>query len=135
MLAYWDRWLRLGACVEDIARLIAASGTRLPQDYLAFLRQSNGGEWPLLVQPLWLILDDAATVADTLCNGTFDRHFPGLIVIGSNGAGEAVAFDFRPGHAGEIVNFDMANIALDESIQALAPSFSALLSLVEARQP
>ncbi len=86
------------------------------------------------VQPLWLILDSAASVANTLRENTFSRFFPGLVVIGSNGAGEAIAFDFRKGKASMIVYFDMMNVDLGESIQPLAGSFAELLSLVDTHQ-
>ena len=88
---------KAGAAAADIAELIAMSGNALPEDYLRFLRFSNGGEGPLSIQPFWLVLDSAAFVTSTLLDGTLSEFFPGLVVIGSNGAGEAIAFDFRSG--------------------------------------
>lgn len=78
-------------------------------------------------------LDNTASVAHSLREGTFAEFFPGLVVIGSNGAGEAIAFDFRQGVANGIVCFDMTNIDLTESIRHLAASFTELMSLVPPR--
>ncbi len=123
-----------GATSAEISDLIAASEFALPNDYLSFLRLNNGGQGPLSVQPLWLVLDDAVSVAKTMRENTFTEFFPGLVVIGSNGAGEGIAFDFRHGAATKIVYFDMVNSDLDESIQPLATSFSELLSYMDRKE-
>ncbi len=130
MLEDKDWQTEAGAAASEIAGLIAASANPLPDDYLSYLNFSNGGEGPLSIDPLWLVLDSAAFVAHSLIEGTFAEFFPGLVVIGSNGAGEAIAFDFRQGVATRIVYFDMTNIDLTESIQHLAASFTDLMSLV-----
>lgn len=120
---------KAGAAHEELAKLATASGPTLPEDYLAFLRVSNGGQGPLSVDPLWLILDSADSVADALNDSTFTEFFPGLIVIGSNGAGEGVALDFRLNREAGVVHFDMTNANLRESVQPLAASFTELLAL------
>ena len=120
---------KAGAAHEELAKLVAASGVRLPQDYLAFLRLSNGGEGPLSVDPLWLVLDSVDTVTDTLADGTFTEFFPSFVVIGSNGAGEGIAFDFRADGDAGVVYFDMTNTDLAESVRPLAASFTGLLAL------
>ncbi len=133
MLEGKDWQAKAGATAVELADLIAASGNTLPDDYLSFLSFSNGGEGPLSVVPPWLVLDDAAFVAETMRNGTFAEFFPGLIVVGSNGAGEAIAFDVRQGSRGGIVYFDMTNSDLAESVQPLAATFTELMSLVPPR--
>lgn len=133
MLEDKDWQIEVGATASEIAGLIAASANSLPDDYLSYLKFSNGGEGPLSIDPLWLVLDNAAFVAHSLREGTSAEFFPGLVVIGSNGAGEAIAFDFRQGVATRIVYFDMTNIDLTESIQHLAASFTDLMSLVPPR--
>lgn len=133
MLEDKDWQIQAGAAASEIAGLIAASAHPLPADYLSYLNFSNGGEGPLSIYPLWLVLDNAAFVAHSLREGTFAEFFPGLVVIGSNGAGEAIAFDFRQGVANGIVCFDMTNSDLTESIQHLAASFTELISLLPPR--
>ena len=128
MLEGKDWQAKAGATAVELADLIAASGNTLPDDYLSFLSFSNGGEGPLSVDPLWLVLDDAVFVAETMRNGTFAEFFPGLIVIGSNGAAEAIAFDVRQGSSSGIVYFDMTNSDLAECVQPLARSFTALMA-------
>lgn len=118
-----------GAASEDLAKMVSASRMALPEDYLAFLRVSNGGQGPLPVEPLWLALDSVDTVTNTLADGTFTEFFPSFIVIGTNGAGEGIAFDFRSGGDAGVVYFDMTNIDLAESAQPLAASFTGLLAL------
>lgn len=118
-----------GADSEDLAKMVAASRMTLPDDYLSFLRVSNGGQGPLPVEPFWLALDSVDTVTNTLADGTFTEFFPSFIVIGSNGAGEGIAFDFRSGRDAGVVYFDMTNIDLAESAQPLAASFTGLLAL------
>ena len=118
---------KAGAPADQIADLIAASGNTLPDDYLSFLRHSNGGEGELCVHPFWLVLDDADSVAKAMRDGTFAAFFPGLIVIGSNGAREAIAFDTRQGVVTGIVCFDMTNTDLAQSVQPLAGSFTELM--------
>lgn len=120
---------KAGAAHEELAKLATASGRTLPEDYLAFLRGSNGGQGPISVDPLWLILDSADSVADALNDGTFTEYFPDLIVIGSNGAGEGIAFDLRSNRKAGVVHFDMTNADFRESVQPLAASFTELLAL------
>lgn len=133
MLQEKDWQIQVGAAANELADLIAVSANPLPDDYLSYLNFSDGGEGPLSIHPLWLVLDNASFVAHSLREGTFAEFFPGLVVIGSNGAGEAIAFDFRRGVANGIVHFDMTNIDLTESIQPLATSFTELMSHVTPR--
>lgn len=123
---------KAGATEAEIADLVAAATCPLPADYLAFLRISNGGEGALSAPPLWLVLDDAAFVARSLRQAQAEPFFPGLLVIGSNGAGEAIAFDLRHGAVAGIVCFDMTNADLSESVQPVAASFTDLMALVVA---
>jgi len=121
---------RSGALTSEISDLIAASAFALPDDYLTFLSTSNGGEGSLSKGPFHAVLDSAADVAQGLREGSFAEFFPGLVVIGSNGAGEAIAFDFRAGTCAGIVYFDMTNIDFTESIAPLAASFTQMMSLI-----
>lgn len=123
---------KAGATAAELADLAAASGWPLPDDDLSFLQVSNGGEGELSVPPLWLVLHDAAFVTQGFRDASARAFFPGLRVIGSNGAGEAIAFDLRDGAAGGIVCFDMANSDLTESVRPVAASVMDLMALVVA---
>ena len=122
---------RLGASQKVLIDLASIAPAPLSDSYPNFLANSNGGDGPLIVQPYWLMLYPAVEVMEIETDGTFHEFFPGYFVIGSNGAGEAIAFDLREGMAGAIIYFDMTNIDLAESVQPLAKSFSELLELIE----
>ena len=66
---------------------------QMPSDYLQFLRTSNGGEGVIGQQYiiLWRVEDLLKWNADY----EVDEYAPGLLLIGSNGGGEAYAYDTR----------------------------------------
>ena len=119
-----------GASDEAIERLTAVAPVPLPESYLSLLKFSNGGEGPLPVEPCCLRLDSAEVVVQTELDGTFHEFFPGLFVIGGNGGGEVVAFDFRSGPPYRLVFFDMTNIDLPESVLPLADTFDEALHFI-----
>jgi hypothetical protein len=81
------------ASAASIRQLESEAGFQLPKDYAQFLQQADGGEgfvgnayvilWP--VSEL-LAINRAYQVAD---------YAPGLFLFGSDGGGEAFAFDIR----------------------------------------
>lgn len=82
---------RVGARETEIAALEDAFGS-LPADYLAFLRRHDGGDGTL--GELELVVWHATEAVER--NRGYDPP-PGLVLIGSNGAGEALAFETRGG--------------------------------------
>ena len=119
-----------GADDGAINRLTASSPVELPSEYLLFLRQSNGGEGPLPVQPFYFHACSAGDVALTMEQKRHEEFFPGFIMIGSNGGGEYVAFDIRESAPWPVVAIDMTNINLAESVQEIAPNFSAFSEMI-----
>ena len=107
----------------------ATAPVPLPESYVKFLTDSNGGEGPLCVQPDWLILYTAEEVAGIETKGTFHEFFPNHFVIGSNGGGEGIALIAGKSGVEKVVYFDMTNSNLEESVVPLAPSFEGLISL------
>jgi len=78
---------------KDIAIFEADSGIRLPGDYVDFLRIGNGGEGFIGDSyALFWRLDELKTL-----NAEYevDEFAPGLLLIGSDGGGEAFGFDTR----------------------------------------
>ena len=71
----------------------ATSGIRLREDYAAFLMQSNGGEGFIGegYAMLWR-LEELLEKNDAY---KVDEYAPGLFLFGSDGGGEAFAFDIR----------------------------------------
>ena len=119
-----------GASLTALADLRSASPVPLPAAYLDLLAFSDGGEGPLPVQPLNLCLYSAKEVIEIEREGSFHEFFPGLLAIGGNGGGEAIALDIRGGEPWPVVYFDVTNIDLDESVQPLAPDFDAFLDMI-----
>jgi hypothetical protein len=119
-----------GATDAAIEKLWSVAPSSLPQSYFTLLSSSNGGEGDLPVQPWWFALDSAEDAAEAKRSGTFKKFFPGFFVIGSNGAGEAIAFDLRLTGSRPIVAVDMTNIDLDESVLPIAPDFDAFIEMI-----
>ncbi len=82
---------------EDLAAAEAVLGHRLPEDYAAFLRHQDGladfvGEAYL---DLWTLPDVVARNADEDPWSSLRDGHPGILVVGSDGGGEWVAYDMR----------------------------------------
>ncbi len=111
------------ASADAIHRFEAKSGMRLPEDYVAFLMQSNGGEGFIGTNyaTLWRLEElaernEGYKVAD---------FAPGLFLFGSDGGSEAFAFDKRSdGEQIVLVPF----IAMELSkVRALATNFNGFI--------
>ena len=113
---------------EDILRAATQSlGVELPFDYRKFLQTSNGGEGFLGQNylQLWRAEDlkprnDGYEVA---------RFAPGFLLIGSNGGGEAFAFDVteRPWKVVQVPFMDLGD---PRYTTELARSFTAFLEKI-----
>ncbi|TWT72753.1 SMI1 / KNR4 family protein [Posidoniimonas polymericola] len=126
-----DLWFRLpGATSESIAELRSEFGDSLPESYCEFLSWSDGGEGSLSVQPYNLCLDSAPDTVRHWRDATYQEFFPGFIVIGSNGAGEYIAFDTRSTAPWPVVALDMTNSNLTESVLPIASTFDELVDLI-----
>ena len=82
------------------------------------------------VQPFYFHVYSAGDVAVTMGQKRHEEFFPGFIMIGSNGGGEYVAFDIRESAPWPVVAIDMTNINLAESVQEIAPNFSAFSEMI-----
>ena len=119
-----------GATKVILMELRQISPLGIPEAYFSFLAFSNGGEGPLRVQPLWLQLAPAEEVIRIMQEGDYREFFPELFVIGSNGGGEAIAFDMRAQMSCPLVAFDMTNADLSESIRPIAANFESMVELI-----
>ncbi len=114
------------ASPEALEALRRAAGIDLPDDYLAFLAISNGGEAPLGIEPGYVVIDSAEDATSQKLQRTFEEFFPGFFVFGGNGGGELFAFDHRGSKPWPVVMIDMTNIDLKESVVRVADDFSQL---------
>jgi hypothetical protein len=69
------------------------SGFRLPDDYARFLQQANGGEG--FVGNAYVILWRVEELPELNKAYQVTEYAPGLFLFGSDGGGEAFAFDTR----------------------------------------
>jgi hypothetical protein len=67
----------------------------LPDAYLAQVRQDDGAEGDLAVQPGWIALWPAADVTCHNAGYQVSERLSGFLGFGSNGGGELLAFDTR----------------------------------------
>ena len=91
--AHWDRVPP--ASESAIQALVEQSGVDLPQDYLAFLRFSNGGDGHIGIEPGWFQIWPAEEVVETNQFFELEEELPGFFAFGGNGGGELFAFDMR----------------------------------------
>ena len=113
----------------DVASLERRAPIRLPAEYLAFLRQSNGGEGELTVQPYWLIVWPAEDVLPLNRRYGVEENVPGFFAIGSSGGGEMIAFEMGQGEACPVVMIPFVPMQASEA-RRVAESFAGLLRLL-----
>lgn len=111
--ADWDR--NHPASEAVVSKLALDATYKLPEDYLTFLRLSNGGEGELGVQPGWFQLWEAENVIEFGVGYEVPKYAPGFFAIGSNGGGEILAFDFREDALGAVVTLPCIGLAADEA--------------------
>jgi len=114
----------VGASETALSALTAELGHRLPDDYLEFLRQSNGyhGEvGPNGFVNIWPVED----VMPTNAANHFREWIPGLVLFASNESGDFYAFDFRQGPA-SVVFVPAIPLRLDHAAE-FSPSFHGFL--------
>jgi hypothetical protein len=108
---------------EAIRRLEAESGLHLPVEYKEFLRQQNGGEGFIgnAYAMVWQVEELLAM------NKSYQVHVYalGLFLFGSDGGGEAFAFDTRT-EAKPIVSVPFVGMELNEA-RPMAPTFNQFL--------
>lgn len=95
----------------------------LPEAYVQFLRRANGGEG--FIGRAYLILWPIEDLAEKNAAYQVDQYAPGLFIFGSDGGGEAFAFDMRSA-TNTIVSVPFVGMKLDEA-RFIAEDFDAFL--------
>ena len=93
--AGWTR--RPPATNAAIEALAANCDFELPEEYLAFLRYSNGGEGFLCIEPWYFQFCSAEEVIEYNRGYNVEEFLPGWFAIGSNGGGEMLSIRKRDG--------------------------------------
>ena len=122
--AEWDRYPPADAAA--IEKLIATAGIELPEEYVACLRYSNGGEGELGITPGWFQLWSAEEVVDLNKEYEVEQNAPGLFAFGSSGGGEWFAFDTRGQKPWKVVMLPFIPMDIKEAI-VIADDFIAFI--------
>ena len=109
---------------KDIKALINSAPPQLPAAYFDQLRQSDGGEGSLAIEPCWVVFWPADEVVANNLGYELNKWVPGLFGFGSNGGGELLAFDLRVTGQCPIVMVPFIPLEL-ESVVFVAASFDA----------
>ena len=109
--------------VAVIRQFEAESGIRLPDDYAKFLQQADGGEGS--VGNAYVILWRVEELIEMNKAYQVAEYAPGLLFFGSDGGGEAFAFDTRPS-AKPIVSVPFVGMDL-KLARPVASDFKAFL--------
>jgi cell wall assembly regulator SMI1 len=116
------------ADVEAIEQFEAASKLHLPRDYAEFLMAMNGGEGSVgnAYLVLWRVEELVAM------NQAYQsaKYAPGLLLFGTDGGGEAFAFDMRSDSM-PIVSVPFVGMGL-ESTLPMATNFDDFLEKLSA---
>lgn len=111
------------ATKEALQSLITALLKPLPDRYMAFLARSNGGEGFVGERYVWLWKAEELMTHNR--GYKVAEFFPNFFFIGSDGGGEAYAFDISGKDA---TVFEVPFIGMPSDAIAIADSFDALLA-------
>src|SRR5882724_10589519 len=103
-MRHQGQWKSASPCSEEeLEELWKAARIELPEDYLAYLRESDGGGGDIPVQP-WLVWFWKVSEVG-LNNEGYEvaMNVPGFYAFGTSGGGEMFAFDTRNGTPWPIV--------------------------------
>jgi len=107
--------------IENVVRLVPGV---LPEGYMRFLQFANGGEG-FIGANTYAILWRIEELLSMNREHQVSEYAPGLFVFGSDGGGEAFAFDLRSQPA-SIVSVPFVGMALD-LISPIAATFEGFL--------
>jgi hypothetical protein len=106
-------------------------GCRLPTHYRRFMSDQDGGEG--FVGGQYLILWRAAELVEFNREYEAEKYAPGLLLFGSNGGGEAFAFDTRD-NSMSILMVPFIGMSLKDATP-VADSFENFLSILANGTP
>ena len=104
---------RQGASEEAISSLKCMC-ERLPEEYIEFLRTSNGAEG--FIGNGYLSMWSAEDVVSLNQKYRVQEFAPGLLLFASDGGGTGYGFDCRTSNALPIVDVTFVGLSFDESI-------------------
>ena len=111
------------ATTQEVAAAEKALGIGLPEDFRSFLRLTSGGEG--MIGENYVMLWSADELARYNESYQVNEYAPGLVLFGSDGGGEAFAFDTREANL-PVVRVPFVGMSLDD-VEQMASSFTAFL--------
>ena len=111
------------ASTEALASLRTVLAKSPPESYFAFLTRANGGEG--FIGDRYVQLWRAEELAEMNRAYKTAEFFPNLFFIGSDGGGEAYAFDLSRTDA---TVFEVPFVGLPTDVRAIASSFDSFLA-------
>ena len=106
------------------ADISEVNGVRLPQSYLDFMKEQNGGEGD--IGETWFVLFRLEELKELNDAYGFAESLPGCVIIGSNGADEFYGINA----AGQY--FNVPALFDEDDITVLCDDFSQLANAVNA---
>jgi hypothetical protein len=100
-----------------IDALTANCDFALPEEYLAFLRYSNGGEGCLCIEPWYFQLWSTAEDIEYNRGYNVEEFLPGWFAIGSSGGGEMLAICKRDGSPCPVYMVPFIPMAESDAVQ------------------
>ena len=119
---------------DALARLRADCNLELPQAYEDLLSYSNGGEGELGVDPGWISIWPAEEVLARNSQYQVQLNVPGLFGFATNGGGELLALDTRPGPPYPIVMVPFIPMTTKEA-KVVALDFDSLVAAIGSSLP
>jgi hypothetical protein len=121
--------MRLNPAATDDAIQEAESllGVRLPEEYLAFMREANGGVG--MIGKHYLDLFPIEELVSSNTNLNTAEYAPGKVVFGSNGSLAAYAFDTHSSHV-PIVEVDFLTL---DYVKEVAKTFATFLEKLNGK--
>lgn len=113
---------RAPASRAALRELQKGSPAPLPDAYLRYLSESNGGEGKLGVAPGWIAFWPAEEVLASNAGYSVEEFLPGFLGFASSGGGDMFAFDLRSGEPYAVVCVPFVPMDVDE-VTVIAKSF------------
>jgi len=114
--------------VETMVAVERQFGIEFPADYKRFMADKDGGEG--FVGSHYLILWRSSELVEFNRDYEVEKYAPGLIFFGSNGGGEAYAFDARSKEKMAIRMVPFVGMSLQEA-EHIADTFEDFLCLLD----
>lgn len=115
------------ASLATIREVEAALNLQLPEGYVQFLLGRNGGDG-IIGTDFYAILWRVEELKSANDEYHAAEYLPGLLLFGSDGGGEALAFDMRS-ETNAVLSVPFVGMDLDVA-EVLAPDFDAFLDEV-----